>query len=338
MLKVFIKIIASICLGTACVYFVWVNSKIPNKKNNGFNREILSKNLQTVYHVKLPENARLATGVIDGNIIIPSEDPDYFLSVDSVGTIQFHTIPSSLQFLNERNPKFNILAKPNGEIIIVKRKANYAIVYNLKTYQITKKHIATPNYFHCAALNGEYLLFQFPSSNGKRFGIYDLFSDTIDSNLPRILSKKNLPNDISSDGQILYDYQKNIIAYMYHYKNRIAVFDDSLNLAKEFNTIDTVSNSLVYGLKGPIMSSNQKGSVYNGILYVSSNLKADNESRKIYMENIPIDRYDLSTGKYLDSFYLPLSGTSIIKYMQAFNGNLIAIQYHDNSLALYRII
>jgi len=51
----------------------------------------------------------------------------------------------------------------------------------------------------------------------------------------------------------------------------------------------------------------------NGLLYVISNLKADNETATSFRKNNVIDIYNIYNGKYLNSFYIPKQFEQTIK-------------------------
>lgn len=139
----------------------------------------------------------------------------------------------------------------------------------------------------------------------------------------------------STDGQLLYDKASNRLLYMHYYNNTILGFDTNLVLINRFHTIDTAVNKHRLSVQAPLVT-NQKSCIYKNFILICSNLKADNESYMRYRNNIPVDIYEIATGRYKGSFYLPLSQGKLIKSMKAFGNNLVTL-YHDNRLSLFKL-
>src|SRR5690606_2841667 len=112
--------------------------------------------------------------------------------------------------------------------------------------------------------------------------------------------------------------------------------DTSLQLIKRFKTIDHTPLPVFDVGKRPKQMIIQTACVYQGTLYLASNLKADNESRETYQKNIPIDRYDLVTGVYRGSFYLPTPGGNLIKSMEVVSDKLFVL-YHSNRISIFQL-
>ncbi|MFC0318663.1 MULTISPECIES: hypothetical protein [Olivibacter] len=98
--------------------------------------------------------------------------------------------------------------------------------------------------------------------------------------------------------------------------------------------MDTIINSLRKGDNGPRFIKNQKSVLSGEFLFVCSNLNADNEDPKLYKQNIPIDIYNIHTGIYEGSFYIPLSENKLIKSF-VYDGQILAALYYDNVLVRY---
>ncbi len=109
---------------------------------------------------------------------------------------------------------------------------------------------------------------------------------------------------------------------MYFYKGEIINLDTNLNLLYKAKTIDTVRHP---SIKSGILETKTKDGKNNRQLtqltppkfvnkfmvtcgehlYIVSALKADNESNSAHSSNNTIDVYNIHTGNYRYSFYIP---------------------------------
>jgi hypothetical protein len=155
------------------------------------------------------------------------------------------------------------------------------------------------------------------------------------------LRKPNLPlkstdGGLSTDGQLLYNEKTGLLNYMHYYNNEILSFDTTLTLIQRFRTIDTVSYKEQLDREKPLLVSNKKSFVYGDYIFICSNLRADNESKKDYIKNIPIDIYNVNTGIYKGSIYIPVSNRKLIRSLR-YDGQILSALYYDNRLILFHI-
>jgi len=129
------------------------------------------------------------------------------------------------------------------------------------------------------------------------------------------LLQRQIDGLFCTDGMLRYDAQTARIVYTYYYRNQFIVADTLLELAYRANTIDTthfarikvstLSLNHVSTLSAPPLVVNRYVACDGGLLYVNSNLLADNESRDEFNASDAIDVYSLSDGSYEFSFYIP---------------------------------
>jgi len=148
---------------------------------------------------------------------------------------------------------------------------------------------------------------------------------------------------ISTDGFLNYDPCTHLAIYTSYYCNKFLCIDTSLNLVYTGHTIDTVAS---YGLKAgitghtltnasPITVINSSNCTYNGKLYNVSRLKADNETAESFDDNSAIDIYDIKTGHYDGSIYVPSYKSEKIKSFKV-GGNSLVVNY-KNYIARYQL-
>lgn len=312
---------------------VWHLADLPNKKNNGFERDISGLNAIVQFHIRLPSDSRGIIGVNNDNILVSTKQANKYYIIDKHGSFRHNSIPLKSSIVASLGQNFEIFADNSKNLVILSKRLPYLIKYDTVEKKYNEIKFTSPNYFYAIRLSAYKFAFQSLRFKEKSFGIYSLMRDQL--NVDSIFSTIYLKSDISTDGQLLYESASNKIVYMHYYKNYILVLDSMLNPVNKIHTIDTVTNSLIYSSKGPIISSNQRGAVYNDVVYIASNLKADNEKRKFYMQHIPVDRYQLSTGIYLGSFYLPLRGNSLIRSIVVTEHNRMIVLNHNMELTLF---
>lgn len=128
------------------------------------------------------------------------------------------------------------------------------------------------------------------------------------------LLEKQIDGLFCVEGQLHFNKALNQIVYLYNYRNEFIVADTNLVLNYRGHTIDTLSKVKIRVaqvetnrkmLASPPMRVNGKSVVYQNNLYVQSSILADNEDREKFSTASVIDTYDLATGHYKYSFYIP---------------------------------
>lgn len=159
------------------------------------------------------------------------------------------------------------------------------------------------------------------------------------------ISEKRGDGGISTDGILSYDESRNTVIYISFYSNRFFATDTNLNLKYVSHTIDT-SLSTTANIKtvvseqdvsneGPSRIINRRACTYNGLLYIQSLLKADNEDSDSFSNGTSIDIYDIKNGVYAGSLVvMDIPGREVRDFKIA-NGRLIIL--HDGNLSLYDI-
>jgi len=142
-----------------------------------------------------------------------------------------------------------------------------------------------------------------------------------------------------------YVFSDASLIYLYRYKNKVIQLDTALNIIKSFNTIDTntfakvsadyIKSQHKLSMTAPPLTINNAGAVDGNLLYVKSPLIADNEVKRNIKDNDPIDIYELRTGKYLYSIYLPRENGKTARNFIVTKGMLIA--FYESSILLFKL-
>ncbi|RFM28676.1 hypothetical protein [Deminuibacter soli] len=154
--------------------------------------------------------------------------------------------------------------------------------------------------------------------------------------------QKQVDGIFCTDGILQYDRVNAAIVYLYYYRNQFVRLDTNLNVLSIGKTIDTVSHvKLSVGsiasqqevtMSAPPVVVNKASCISNGLLYVYSALKANNEDEQMFSESSDIDVYNVKSGKYLYSFFIHDIDHKKIrdfrvmgKWLLALNGNYISV-------------
>lgn len=128
---------------------------------------------------------------------------------------------------------------------------------------------------------------------------------------------------LCSDGLLSFDPDVKLITYSYFYCNLISVFDTGLVPKLYFRTIDTFSQFQAtaqrvkngYTFTRPTRTVNAYSCAAGGLLYVNSLVEADNQSERAFSRNATVDVYNLSSGQYTYSFYIPkIEGRAMVRF------------------------
>ena len=127
------------------------------------------------------------------------------------------------------------------------------------------------------------------------------------------------------DGVLNYDRTIKQVSYVNYYCNGITRFDEEFNKLNRYSTVDTMSSPKVSvaHLENSVTNSapprviNKTSSLHDGMLFVQSALKADNEKSGIFENNTVIDMYG---NEYRGSFYLPIPAPDIIQFVMMDKG------------------
>jgi len=127
---------------------------------------------------------------------------------------------------------------------------------------------------------------------------------------------------------------------MYYYRGEFLSLDTNLNLLYKSKTIDTVltadiTTKVKINVKENTRTTMQTKppNVVNAFItsdknhiYVRSKLKADNDTDSKFVDNSIIDTYDIVSGKYKSSFYLPrYKGRKVSNFQ--IKGNILLAMY-----------
>lgn len=149
----------------------------------------------------------------------------------------------------------------------------------------------------------------------------------------------------SSDGMLLYAKASGQLVYVYFYRNEYVVMDTSFCEISRGHTIDTIRQAKIKTghitsksarvLSANALVVNNQSTLNNGLLYIHSNLLAQNEDVRVFESHAAVDVYSIKGGRYAYSFYLPMREKRMPKEFIV-EGNIVLLLF-DRLLLLCEI-
>lgn len=336
-MKKFNRIVLVIAASILPLLFIFYRADLPNRAENGFSRKFLPDSPQAIANLQLEDKAQGIIGKRQLEILFSTGRADHLIAVSPVnGSVRMMPTTSSRsaqQVLSDINTFAMCLGSNHLYLYDYSQTKLYAL--NAVTTELESTiHIG----FFCSAVvplhpNASIVRGYNARRASLLFGKISATGNTLWENDISLLS---LDGGLSTDGQLLYDQQSNLLTYMHYYNNRVIVFDTLFQTKQKFTTLDTIAPKLKLDPAKPRLITNKTACVHDGMLYVCSNLRADNETYKAYMKNIPVDCYDVRTGVYLGSFYLPVDDGKVIRDIRVINGRLYTF-YFSGRLSVFSL-
>lgn len=297
-------------LSTLAVLALYWQSLPDSAIKNGFNRNVRSVDLQIMTRINLGNDNYDFAGWIGNRLYLCHVDAPY-----SLIEVQQNFISDTIHL---RNPLMKQITTAQIQI-----DSPFFYMGDLNNYFIYKGRIE--NWIVHERVNGPRFFSEYlPVSDSTV--VYRTLADskreyrlTVESANQVIdgfgLIQTQIDGLFCTDGMLRFDQVTRSIVYTYFYRNQFIRAGTKLQLLRRNQTIDTTSQakiSVAYNAKdkyaslsSPPRIVNRAIECSNGKLLVNSNLIADNESLDAFQSADVIDVYDLVSGNYLYSFYVP---------------------------------
>lgn len=318
-----ITLILSICLSCILVFYLLIHKNDPG--TSGFKRNIVDLELETSTVIPLADQLFGFCGAYKNEMILRSyKMPSTLFKVSSshkkLDTLIF---PIASEFHAKGNGIFRdcldtaiCLSNPYGDFSLFNGSlvSRYTLLGPIRdNFQLVSARAIVARATTNVQGKMNRALQKIVFSDSARLVKQYLFPDC--------------PNGyFANDGWLYHDQNNHLLFYLYYYKGIILKLDTNLNLLQRIKTIDTVTEA---DIKTGVFETRVQGktvkqltqtappkivnrfiSVSEGKIYVLSRLKADHEEKRDFFKNEVIDVYQMNSGKYLHSFYIP-------KYMGA---------------------
>jgi hypothetical protein len=311
-----ITIVLIIIVSNAIIYALYAATFEPNRDKNGFNRKFAND-------VAIPLDTLITTsdigeisGLTSNSIYLRTVEPGGMLQTDwglkRLDTIIYklpktEKILSRLQFVVDS--PFVIIYAGNGPTVF-KGDLNGNI-------QATSQY-KYPLYVRSVKVGEDKYIFRAFDTLKKPHQVFALW----DGSTGKILKLvdpfgKTDGIGLNEDGTFQFDPYTHTAVFTEFYKNGLIAFDTNLNVIYHTSLIDTIkvgkaatgsystNADTYYTNSAPKFLTNSYTAVSEGHLFVNSLLRADNEDPQQFSNSIVIDEYEIISGRYLRSIYVP---------------------------------
>jgi hypothetical protein len=331
-----LRILLFILCGSASIVVLYLASGAPNTRKNGFSRQIKENYLTTGHFLNLEYSGYKISGATKSNIFLINEANPTQGKIIDLTVIKSYYINWSFDFAKHKEVNSIMIDSP------------FVNTYNRWTGVFSKWILKynNPVKIDDDSIPGKQFNLGVPI--GKSFVARTLNRDLHQYTLSKanIGNKKSLENIhaiekqidgyLCCDGMLFYDTLLHRVIYVYYYRNQFLILDSNLKLIQKARTIDTTTTAHIEvynyldkqatSFRAPAHTINNNACTSSGRLFIWSGLLADNEDRKTFSNNSIVDVYDLKSGKYLFSFYIPHFGKFKVNSFQVYDKILIAME------------
>ncbi|QHS59600.1 hypothetical protein [Chitinophaga agri] len=314
------------------VVILVLTAPAPNKQPNGFKRDYLQPSaLSTITKIPTGNN------ILD---IIGADDSLFYFSITgNPSMVIASTLKADAGIDTLRLPVPASISDSVSEYFFSQRCNDRFIVFGYNIPSIYSMHLSDTSRHTYAVFSRGGFSQGYALRDGKHFVLRKLHIEQKDQLFIRVnldndsiltensLSELHRDGGMSTDGSLTYDRSTGLFTYIYYYSNRFFTFDSTLQRVNNGHTIDTFATSRftlatnkdesgqVYMNAGPDMMVNGFSCADNGILYVQAKLKADNDEDALFGAHTVIDLYEISSGKYIGSYYLNIPARTRINQL-----------------------
>lgn len=321
----------------ACLVLLVAVTGMPNGRKNGFNRQWLNLTVRQQLSYQLPVTAERLFGSGDSLYLSePSHRQVYLLD----NTLQIRdTI--QLNINKQLKPPLNFSATADHIYIHeynsgrLFSKARHAVEFDsvklstgpfVKSLQLSDSLIVIRGFIQ----GFQPVFIRINTRNGEQRRS-SLLSEKADAGF-------------STDGILCADTKKDRLFYIPYFENGIYCLDTGMQLHYQQHTIDTVMHSGIQVTNrvqklyasAPRTKVNKRAFANDQLLFIESDLRADNEKEDTFRQYPVLDTYRLENGNYAGSFYLPVDKRKVLSYY--INGEKLYVLLKDQLLLFSMMI
>ncbi|WP_343304401.1 hypothetical protein AAHN97_22740 [Chitinophaga niabensis] len=323
-------------------------ASLPNTQNNGFSRKWLDKAIALDATEEINTSFQRISGISNSKFFLSTLKPDV-ITTFSLDLKAQDTIFLNLPKINGSYTP-NILNVDSTDIRIYLPNLALSLYSSFTENKFDSSKFQSDIYTRFSQLSDSQIIVRALSENQTRQKF-----KKVNTRTGEVLKESKIIEDddsfmgFDSDGTLNYDSKNKLLLYVQYYRNEVYCFDSNLNVVYKSKTIDTIkynhtnytklnkagSEKITTSESRLIVNRNCIVDSENGLFYVLSNLKADNESPPLYNNNNTIDIYKTINGKYVGSFHLPREGKSRILSAVVTPPYLVALS--KGNLSKYKI-
>lgn len=334
-MKALLRISATVAAAIGIVCFLQLYAKYREGRPNGFNRSLVTGVLSHASHAALNSSSLYIVSVGENRIVLGDARKSGIMLTTDLTLNKIDTnwvdLPDSVHFAWGAA---RIMKKGEQTLLAEGITPHVYAFEEAKSLRPTPVRDGIPNFdlltpgdsgFGFRAIdttNNQYVLGSFVP--GEKL--------TVDKS---ILAAQQ-DGFFSVDGALLYDSATHRFIYYYYYRNGLIGFAQGLDTVYYGATIDTVSHAKItvhritsekkVTFSSPPTRINKHACVSNGLLFIYSGRRADNEKGKLAFTSSVIDVYSVSGFQYLGSFYVPDYDGKGIRDFAIYGSHLVALR------------
>lgn len=320
MKRTLILISCTMMLALGCLAVLVAVSGMPNDRKNGFDRQWLKTTVRQQRSYQLPIAAERLFGV--GNSLYLSE-PSHR---------QVYSLDDDLRIRDTVNLNINKQLKPpvnffadTGHIYVHEYNSGRVFSKGIHAAVFDSVKLSDGPFVKSLQLSDSLVIIRGFTGGSPRPVFMRINTLNGGQRQSDILSEK-ADAGFSSDGILCSNTSKDRLFYIPYFGNGIYCMDRDVQLLYKQPTIDTVFNSDIqvtnrgagdmqklYASK-PRVKVNKRAFANDQLIFIESELQADNEEDKAFRRHPVLDTYRLEDGSYAGSFYLPVDKQKVLSY------------------------
>lgn len=285
------------------------------KRDNNFSRSFVNRVRGVSQNIVLPDECINLVKMPSTGFTVVKKDLTVIYGISNEGKI-VDTVPVSV-FRKENLKRFHNIFIVDTVLTVIDPVSRTVASYSVnKNYR--KIHSLTiSTCFDRGVLTGDKIILRSVDSS-LSYGVFksvDLTTGKV-SNEPAEISIIENDGGLTTDG-FFVKLNDTSALYIFYYQDSYKCIDENLHLSftrkLNFTAKDTPivvkTGEGAYSFASPAVAKSARAFVNNNTLYVNSFLISDNEKPADFKYQSVIDMYDLKTGEYTKSFYIPPDDT-----------------------------
>lgn len=338
-----VRILVIVLVNCLIIFALFVITGNLIKPPNHFNRSFAVRPVSLCKKLDIEYNSYYIAGISGGQIYLGNETAPFFvLKADTALADSAHVL---IKGSGVSGIRAGLLSITSSGFYLTDRKTGSVCCGDICRWEIEKTiHLKTsPN--RLVALSPSSFAIRTFAADPLRFVLVKQGGDTGRLQYAYGVLENQLDGLFSNDGMLSYNPTRALLVYVYFYRNQYICMDTNLNVLYRGKSIDSNSTAKLKvsysqsghssALSGPPVPVNRNSCLYGNSLYIISALKADNEPAGQFNRNDVVDKYDLRTGKYEYSSYIPRYQGQKIKSFRIYDNRLIAVS--DHYLLVYQM-
>ena len=278
-----------------------------NLKIGKFNRNFQEKKITKINEINLPFEVYNFAGMKDNVIYFSSKKLNEILKYD-LTTKKFLT-----KILNHKNHNSNILGDSLFSFDPYFRKM---YIYDTNKLDLISEVSLNVGFDRALAVNKNLILLRSATDKYTKtiLSTYDIKSNKNNKLKIQLDDSLEVDGGLKTDGY--FTYKNSSIIFTQYKKGNFYKIENNLNKINRFKTIDNIqkvegvnlSKDSTFYFEKPVLNSNLLTSISANKVYIISFVKGNSDKLSDFTKYRMLDVYNLETGKYLESYYLPNDG------------------------------